>query len=544
VTPRLRANALLPLRPAAVKAVTALLALLALAGACKPRGTSTPGRSEQLVVYLENEPAHLLNLLQPDAWAHRITAHNLFESLVRIHPRTYAIVPELASSFSTSPDGRTLTFSLRRGVLWHDGRPFVGEDALFTLETVMDERTRAAGARASLEPFLESYRLVAPDRLELRCRRPSPRILEALADIPVLPAHLLRGKDLSTSPFLRSPVGTGPYRLAAWRAGASITLERWERYWGERARIPRIAYRLAASPDLALRLARRGEIDFISRLRPNQLALELPRDPVLRHGFIVSRDRPPGTTYVLLNHRRPLFADARVRRALALLLDLDTIMAKIMLGIGKRIPSLYWLGDPDYDSSLTPYPFDPARARRLLAEAGFGDSDGNGVLDRAGEPLRFTFLLVASSQTHKRWITMYQEELRKAGVVMEMSPIDWAAYLERLRRHDFDAAALGIRQVGPFTDLYYQLHSSQIEDGQNYGAYRSSAADELMEQIRFEADPAKRRALGKKLQRLIHDETVVIPLFSEEEPGLFSRRVHGVYTSPLWYQLREFWLEP
>jgi peptide/nickel transport system substrate-binding protein len=126
---------------------------------------------------------------------------------------------------------------------------------------------------------------------------------------------------------------------------------------------------------------------------------------------------------------------------------------------------------------------------------------------------------------------------------MEMSLMDWAAYLDRLRKHDFEAAILGMVQLGPFSDLYLQLHSSQITDGQNYGAYSNPRVDRLLENIRTTLDPKLRRRLSLEVQKLLYDEMAMIPLFTLQEVGLVSRRVHGVYSSALWYQFRDWWLE-
>jgi len=519
-----------------------LLALVTLASACPDRSQrSRPPRA--LRIHVESEPAHLVSMIQPDAWAHRITSHNLFESLVRLDPRTYKVIPELASTWTVSKDHLTYRFYLRHGVRWHDGKPMTGEDVKFTFDRVMDPAVRAVSARSSLEPFIASYRLVQPDQFEIRCKTPSPWFLVSIADLSILPAHLMRDGDLNTHPLLRRPVGTGPFRFVRWDTGQKIVLDRFTDYWGKKPGIPRLVYRIITNSQTAMQLARRQELDFISRVRIEQWTSTVLSDPLIRDAFITVRHASPGTSYILINHQRPLFQDVRVRLALAKLLDLRLIANKIFQGMARPVGALYWYKDPDYDGALKPVEFDPAGAARLLREAGFADSDNNGVLDRNGQPLRFVFLLVAASQTNRRWLTIYQQNLRKAGIVMEISPIDWAAYLDRIRRHDFDAGPLGMVQVGPFSDLYQQFHSSQIDDGQNYGAYRDPKLDRLLEQVRVEMDPANRRALSLKVQAILRREMAVIPLFAYEDPGIVSRRAHGVYSSALWYQVRDWWID-
>ena len=525
-----------------VALVLALTLAASLLTSCPDRKAKAPTR-DHLVVHMEVEPTHLVSLLQPDFWAKRITSHNLFEALIRLDPRTYRYSGELASVFKVSEDGLTHTFYLRKGVKWHDGKPFSGEDVKVTLDRIMDPAVRAASTRATLEPYIKSYTLLAPDRFEIQLKVRSPFFRVALANLDILPAHIIGKGDLNEHPFLRKPVGTGPFKFASWKSGQHITLERWDGYWGAKPRLGKVIYKLVSDPAMALKLARKGEIDFVPRVRPAQWVQTVKKEQVFLHEFVRTRHYPPGITYIMFNHKRPIFSDVRVRRALAMLLDLDTVVGKIMHGIGKRVGPLYWFKDPHFAADIKPIPYDPEAAKGLLAQAGFADKDGDGVLERGGEPLRFTFLYVAASKSQQRWLTIYQQALRKAGVALEINPMDWAAYLERLRTHDFDAAALGMRFTGPFSDLYEQLHSSQAADGQNYSSYANPDADRLMEQIRVEMDEKKRAVLSVALQRLLALEVALVPLFAEEEVGVVSRRVHGVYTSALWYQIRDWWME-
>ncbi len=522
------------------------LAALALAAAllCGCPKRPEPKKVDELVIHMEVEPPGLVVMLARDFWGMRIASDNIFESLIRQNPRTYAYEGELASTFQMSKDRLTYTFYIRRGVKWHDGAAFTGEDVKFTFDKLMDEQVRAAATRAGIAPFIERYELVKPDVFRITCKKGSPTFRKAIADLDILPAHLLRKGDINTHPFLRKPVGTGPYRFASWKTRQQIVLERNASYWGKAPRIQRLVYRMVGSPEVALKLARRGELHFVPRIKPAHWVGQVRKDPVFRHEFIKTRHYPPRILFIAYNHRRPLFADVRVRRALALLLDLDTITRTILHGLMDRAASLYWFKDPDVDSSLKPLPFDPKRAAALLAEAGWKDSDKNGVLDKGGQPLRFTFMVTSSSKNTRRWLTIYKEQLRKAGVVMEISPMEWKPYMSRIRDRDFDVAVLGMGMTNPpRTDLYYQLHSSQAKEGQNWSGYSNPTADALLEQIRTEFDPAASRRMSLKVQKILYRDVALVPLFSEMAPGLVSRKVHGVYTSALWFQPRDWWMD-
>jgi peptide/nickel transport system substrate-binding protein len=499
----------------------------------------------KLVIAISTEPPGLVPMIHPDQWGHRIAMHNVLETLVAFDPKPpHRLRGELAASWKVSDDGKTYDFTLREGVRWHDGKPLRVADVVFTFDRVLDPKVRAVSSRGTIEPFISRYQAVGARGFRIICKRRSPYFLKALADLPILPAHRMSDGDLNVHPLLRRPVGTGPYRFENWVSGRRIVLHRAPRYWGPKPSIEQLIFRVVRSPELALQLARRGEVDLLPRIHGAQWAQRVIKDKRL-----LARLRPihhvtPGTAFVLLNHRRALFADKRVRRALALLLDVKTIVTQIMHGQAKRIASLIWIDDPEHDPSIKPVPFDPAAAAKLLDAAGWTDSDGDGVRDRGGKAFRFTFLLIASSKSTRRWSTVYQQQLKKAGIAMRIVPIEWTAYLAKIRAHDFDMGTLGMAIAGPYTDLYLQLHSSQIADGQNYSAFSSKTVDALLEAIRTELDDGKRKALSHRLQRLLADAMPVIPLFTLTEPGLVSRKVQGVYRSPMWYQLRDWRVSP
>lgn len=520
-----------------------LCALVLLLSACpskeaKKGAPATKSARDQLVVHIDVNPPALLPIIHPGIWAQRISSQNVYESLLSYSPEApHRLVGQLATSWRNEEQGRVVTFALRRGVRWHDGKSFTAKDVRFTIDRILDEKVRAASTRASLAPHIERYEVLGAHRFRIYCKKASPLFLHALAATPIIPAHIFGDRDLNHHPRLRSPVGTGPFRFVRWRSGRDITLARNDDYWGKKATIRRIIFRVVRSPQQALRLARRGEIDFLPRLHGAQLGSALKKDAVLRRRFRSVEYVTAGTSYVLLNHRRAIFSDVRVRRALAYLLDVKTIVDQLMRGHAKRIASLYWLGDPDFDDQLRPLKFDPAAARKLLEEAGARDDDGDGIREIGGKSLRFTFLVVAASRTTRRWATIYQQELKKAGIEVTIKPIEWAAYLQAIRRHDFDMGTLGMAFSAPFSDLYLQFHSSQANDGQNYGAYHNPEADRLMESIRQELDVEKRRAKGLRLQRLLARDVAAIPLFTLTEPGLISRELEQVSAGFPWYRL-------
>lgn len=511
---------------------------------CRSRQVKSPTKSNRLVVAMETEPPSLTPLFHPDQWGHRISSHQIYESLIRFDPHTpYPLIPELAKRYTQSEDGKTYRFELRKDVYWHDGERFSAKDVLFTFNALLNRGNRAASVRATLEPFIEKLSAPSDYRFEIRCKKKSPFFLKSLADVSILPAHIFNHGNVNLHPALKKPIGTGPYRLKEWKKGQSIVLTRFKKYWGSSPSIDDLEYRILRNPTLALELTKKGVVDFLPRVHGMMWENEVKTSKRLTDKYIPVEHITPGTSYVLFNHKNPLFANKRVRRALAQLLDVKLIVNDIMRGHAKRIASLYWIEDPAYLKDLLPIAYDPKAANIALDQAGWNtrDKDGWRIHQEKGiGPFSFKFYVTASSKSTQRWVTIYQQALKKSGIKMDIEIIEWASYLDRIRKHRYDMGTLGMALAGPYTDLYLQFHSSQIDGGQNYSGYSDKKVDHLLEAIRSELNDKKRNQLAAQLQRRLAEELPVIPLFTLTEPGLISKKIEGVYPSALWYQLRDW----
>jgi peptide/nickel transport system substrate-binding protein len=488
---------------------------------------------------MEVEPPHLNPLIQEDMWLARIAINNIFEGLVRRDVRSYRIVPSLATAWSMSEGGRVLTFELRRGVVFHDGKPFTAADVLFTLDRLMDPAVATAPARSDFAE-LERWEKLDDHRVRLRFRRPGFKVLESLSHLSILPRHVYSTGDLNRHPANHRPVGTGPYAFESWDRGSAIRLKRHGRYWGPAVALERVVYRLVSSKEKALGLAAAGELDLLPRLLPQHAC---GSDAPIRQGRITKRFHtvihyPVQFYTAIFNLKNPHLSDLRVRRALAMLVNRPLIADKIFCGRARLVTGPYWPQNPGYDPSVKPWPYDPARAAALLEEAGFRDSDGDGVLDRGGRRLALRYLRFAESEVQRRLLPLLQEELRKAGVEVRVETLSWTAALGRLKSHDFDLTDLNWHYYFE-QDLYQIYHSSQCHGGSNYGCYANSAADTLLEQVRATVEPAARHAMERRLHKLLAEDLPGIYLFNVGDVSLVSRRFAGLEPSPEWFQVRD-----
>jgi len=212
------------------------------------------------------------------------------------------------------------------------------------------------------------------------------------------------------------------------------------------------------------------------------------------------------------------------------------------LGLEPPTTCPYYVHSAGCDPTIAPIPTDEKAARALLDEAGWKDTDGDGLRDRGGVPLRFTFLTTTYSVKMGKLLPLYQEALRRVGVEADIERIDPGAYSSRVRARDFDVIAMSWSTTDAVQDVYQLFHSSQVKEGSNSVGYASPAMDALLEQIRTEFDPRARAALERKVHRLLADDQVYLFLSLRPQLDAMKTRVHGLKPSIAWYRLQDAWL--
>jgi peptide/nickel transport system substrate-binding protein len=239
--------------------------------------------------------------------------------------------------------------------------------------------------------------------------------------------------------------------------------------------------------------------------------------------------------------RRPQFKDTRVRQALGMLFDTQLIIETVWGGLGTEITGGVYHKAPEYDRTIDPLPFDPAAAAKLLDEAGWKDTDGDGFRDKDGVKFEFELGFASSVAEYERLGTVYQEELKRAGIDMRLGPLEWASFSERVHAKNFDACMLA--WLTPImSDPYPLWHSSQAESGVNYPGFANDEVDELLDAIRLEFDREKRIGLYKQVQAIIYEEQPYLFLYAR--PGLqaFDKRIHGTIEHTGGFNPLDWWV--
>ncbi len=477
---------------------------------------------------LFGEPTTLNAVLQssaPEAQVLQYVQRNLFDFDARL-----ALVPGLAEGLAVSADGLAYTITLRPDSIWEDGRPVTSADAVFTIRKIVDPKIPSNVYKPVFEEFASVEALDAR-RFEVRFKKPYAFRSMAFV-LPLLPEHKFAGQNFLKTKQNRAPLSNGPYRFVAWKAQESVELERNASYRGPRGHFDRIVFRIVPDNTTAYRLLVDGQLDEdqIDAGTKDRAA----RDPAFAECCRLVEFYNLDYNYIALNDRSPLFADARTRRALTMLLDRAAIVRSLYKG-SARIISGPWAPDsPAYEANVPPLPFDPVGAARLLDEAGWKDTDGDGIRDREGRPFAFDLLVSAGSEIGRQIDEMLAAELARVGVTARIRTLEWAAFVEKVDSGDFEAASLAWSAVDPNPDPYFYWHSTQCSpQGLNNGCYASPEADRLMETARLETDPARRKADLGRLHQLLRDDAPAIFVVNAAQKVAFRKRIRGLTTSPL-----------
>jgi peptide/nickel transport system substrate-binding protein len=491
-----------------------------------PAGAAPTGGT--LRVHLEAEPPHLNPLQDPSQTIGRVVSGLVYEPLLECRAGRYA--PALAESWETTPDGLKVTFKLRPA-RWQDDRLLTALDVQATLEGVLRSTSRVPVLRASLVDVAAVE--VMPERsVRVRLQRPAPIVLRALCDVPILPEALTRGSRAEIAQLSRQPVGTGPFRVVAWERGKRIRLARYPQAWRGPARLEEIVFEIDPDGQRALGRVRRGEIDILPRVLdvhyPDQVT-----PAALGDRIALLQLAPARFSFLEVNSRHPPLDDVRFRQALSMLWNRPRLVEEAHRGLAQPI------GGPPFGSVPAPA-FDLPGALRLLDEAGHTDSNGDGVRDRAGMPVRLTFVHVAGSRTAALEAKRFAADLRRAGLLVEIVPVDAAALLERLRKGDFDLAPM-VWEGRPDEDPR-PLFGAGAEF--NHTGSRSERIQGLIEEIQLAPDPLARAPILGRLAVALAEEVPVVFLYRHDAVALAARRVHGLSGEGGDLDLRGAWVDP
>ena len=554
-------------RAAPAAAATAASAPAAEAGEFANAEYFVPGAPSGggLAGVISADPPGLNPLLANEAAAQSVFSLCTLTLAERDWARPEVFRPALAERWEISPDKKVFRVFLRRGVRWQSftdpetGR-FVPErevtaaDVKFTADVILDPDVNCAAMR-SYYADLEKVELAGDYELVFRWRKRYYGSLSSTLELFPLPRHFycpdgrkFDGRKFNDDyPRNRMIVGCGPYRFEHWEKSRRIVLRRNAGYLGGRfGAAPPLAERkfeIIKLPHTQFQSLLAGRIGMLG-LTPEQWTLRTGTLP-FRTGKI-RKFRHPGTAYSYIgyNHRKPCFADAATRRALTMLIDREAILRRIMFDCGAVAKGPFAPHSVYSDPALKPLPYDVAAAKKLLAEAGWRDTDGDGILERNGEKFTFTMLQISGSSLQMKILPMVQSYFAAAGVDIKLQTVEWSVLLERLKKREFEACNLGwTGSIDP--DPYQIFHSSQAAgDGDNFISFRNAELDAKIVALRGEFDLKKRIALCREIERIIHAEQPYTFMFCPDVLLAVASKYRNVRVFPHGVRPVSFYCQP
>ena len=511
------------------------LILLLLFAACsggKPESAGkgaavpdVPAYGDAIVEGSIGDVSGFLTAVTTDASSHEAAGY-VFNGLVR-YDKDLKLEGELAESWSVSPDGKRITFRLRKGVKWHDGAPFTSDDVMFTYRRMIDPRTPTAYG----EDFRQVKRATAPDPRTFVVEYARP-FAPALASwgMHVLPKHLLeKYPDISKSPLNKKPVGTGPYRFVEWKTGEKVVFDASPDYFEGKPYISRVITRVIPDQATMFLELKSGGVDIMT-LTPPQYVRQTDTAE-FRKSFNRYKYTASGYTYLGFRLSHPFFGDRRVRQAIAYATDKKALIDGVLLGLGQEATGPYKPGTWACNPNVRKFPHDPARAKALLAEAGWKEKDG--VLVKDGQPFEFTVLTNAGNEARAKTAAILQQNLAEVGIRIKIRTVEWAAFInEFIDKRKFDAVILGWN-ITPDPDQFDIWHSSKTGLKElNFVGFANAEVDRLLDEGRSTFDLEKRKNAYFRIQEILAEEQPYVFLFVPEALPVVHNRFRGIEPAP------------
>lgn len=507
--------------------VFAMLAIMIL-----PNIAFAQKRGGTMVMLVQPEPPNLASYISTSAPIGMVTA-KIYDGLAEYNFDLKPI-PSLAESWDISPDGKTITFKLRKGVQFHDGKPFTSADVKFTVLEVL-KKFHPRGAST----FRDVTAIDTPDphTAIFRLQIPAPYMMMALSgyESPMVPKHLFENTDIRNHPNANKPIGTGPFKFVEWNRGQFVRLDRNANYWKKgQPYLDRLVVRFI--PDSATRTAalEKGEVHYggmgaIYYSDVKQLE-KLPNISVTTKGYEMSSP----IVELYFNTQKKPFDNQKVRQAISYAIDRQVVIDNVWFGFGKpatgpinsNFKSFYTASVKNYH-----VPNGIEIANKLLDEAGY---------PRGANGIRFEIVhdLTPYGEEWRRFGEYVQQTLERIGIKATLRYEDVATWLRRVfTTYDFDLSNNWIQNLAdPVIGIHREYHSKSIRPGTvfvNCTRWSSPETDKLMDQASIETNPAKRAALYHEFQKLVVEAAPVVWVHELKFSTVTQKNLKDAVVSPL-----------
>ena len=560
--------------------------LVLVASSCKEtpqeaQETLTFKNKENIVyVRLPGEPDRLNPLLTTSVYA-RGVHEQIFQNLLAFDSESLELTPQLAKTrpiieeiSSGDHQGKiAYSFEIQDAAVWDNGSPITGKDVAFTLKTIMNPKVNAGPYRGYFD-FVDDLYVDSENPKKFTFYTNKKYILaeDVLSNFSILPAYIYDPEGLmesftvkqlidsekaeklaASNPALQKfaeafheskfsrdkgfLVGSGPYEFEEWETGQRIILKRKSDWWAKNLKTPssilksypeQIIYKIVPDQTAALSGLKDEAFDVTAQIDSKDFT-ELKANEIA--GKLFNLHTPPSMSYyyIGINNKNPKLADKRVRRALAHLMDIDELINNLYYGLAKRVTGPVNPKKKYYHKGLKPIEFDVEKAKALLKEAGWEDSNGNGVIDKEidGEQVEFSikYLTTNGSKFGRNMALLLQDNAKKAGIELELDAKQFPVLTADLKQRNYELYGSGWVQDPTLDDFKQIWHTeSDTPDGSNRVSFGNAKSDALIDEIRTTLDEKKRNELYLEFQELLYEEQPYIFLFSPLERIAIHKR--------------------
>jgi peptide/nickel transport system substrate-binding protein len=525
---------------------------------CGGKKTSELSTKNNVVWWNISDITNLIPYVATDASAPYVY-QLIWEPMNQVDPRTQDMIPWITTLPEISADHLTYTYTVNKNVTFSDGKPLTGEDIIFSFKTVKDPNILDASPLRNYVNSIDSCNLVGGDPYKVafhlnKAYFQMDRVIGG-GYVLILPKHIFDATNLTDKinwadmikgePAASGPVkeyadhftdmikdrtgkyyiGSGPYLFKEWKTNSSISITKSKNYWGKdipwgEAYPEEIIFKTISDQNAAITELKAKGLDFMEAVPPTMWT-EM-NNPYIKKDNVYFNQY----TFIAWNNDNPLFKDVRVRWALSHLVNREQINKTILKGLYKNTDAPVMFTQPNAPKGIPGVEFNLDTAKKLLADAGWTDSDGDGILDKVIDgkktPFKFTFLVNLGNEVRKQILLVVVEQLRKAGISAEIRTLEATVEQELVKTHDYEACYYAWAGNAAEDDIYQLWHSSQSKNkGSNFYSFKNAEADKMLDDVRMEFDRSKRDALMQRFCQIVHDEQPVTFLFAS--PSLMGR---------------------
>ncbi len=513
-----------PKAPAA--AATQAPAAQAQAPAAKTGGTNCPTVGGMAVTGTNAEAANINPLLRVDTDGDYLTDW-VFDRIVDVDPKTFEPTPWLAESWDISKDGLVYTFKLRKGVKWHDGKPFTANDVAFTLNTILSKdytgpfRSRfnmIAGAQDTIDGKTKEtsgIKVLDENTIQITLAKPTASFLvTSMRELKPVPKHLVEGQDIAKGEWAQKLIGTGPFKFKEWKKGDSWTFEANLDYWGGRPCLDGLRHQVIPDLNAMLVALETGNIDT-SIVPP---VTEIPRLKSEKKLTVI--ELPPASIEsVQFNLENQYLKDLKVRQAISMALDMKAFTNDILKGVTQPADSVVAPTLWSYDKSQAMPTYNVDKAKQLLAEAGY--------------PNGFTIKWATNSGNlfREQFTTFAQAQLGKIGIKVEPVLNEWPVFLKSVQDGKFEIATQATASGLPDPDSLYQVYKTGAPS--NYYRFSNPQVDKLLDDGRAATTLEDRKKAYQQVQKILADELPNFYAYYRPNPIVTNPKLKGITPNPI-----------